>query len=181
MSGSPPKISAADTPLKTLIWPKSWEEKKELLSFHAATDMRYPPAFSKSDEQRLKAMSREEAEKLRLTLLDKAAREKAALEADKVAAKTEWKQRQEERKKEKDRKDKIEKKAVEAGLNYYKAHSGSAGTFTFRPKLSARSPETSPVRSRPASSDPRPRGYHVVSSPRKDGSKDGNSSPTAPS
>jgi hypothetical protein len=169
MSGSPPKVSAFDSPLKTLIWPKTWEEKKELLSFHAATDPRFPPAFSKSDEDRLKAMSKEEAEKLRVALLDKAAREKAAAEADRATAKTEWKQRQEERKKEKERKEKLEKKAVEAGLNYYKSNSGGAGTFTFKPRLADRSPDTSPVRTRPPSSDPRPRGYHIVSSPRKDG------------
>ena len=69
MTGSPPKVasptSAFDAAVNIIIWPRNPAEQADMLSFKAATDARFPPAFSKSDERRLKAMSKEEAEKVR--------------------------------------------------------------------------------------------------------------------
>lgn len=202
MTGSPPKVasptSAFDAAVNIIIWPRSPAEQADMLSFKAATDARFPPAFSKSDERRLKAMSKEEAEKvrsliplcragvgsppalfpspqsftlrllramfcssqLRASLLDKTAKAEREAENEKATAKTEWARRQKERATERKRKEEIERKAVEAGLQYYK--SGSGGTrFNFAPTLIARSPSTSPAPQRPPAKDPRPRGYHV--------------------
>ena len=92
MTGSPPKVG--DSPEKVLMWPTRFEDKCEQLSFVANTDPRLPPAFSKSDEVRIKSMTKEMAEKRRASLLDKERKAEKEAEAERAAAKTEWKQRQ---------------------------------------------------------------------------------------
>ena len=96
MSGSPTPSarSPGGSPNKILIWPTKFEDKCEQLTFKANTDPRLPPAFSKSDEQRLTAMTKEFAEKRRAALLEKERKAEKEIEAEKAAAKTEWKQRQ---------------------------------------------------------------------------------------